>query len=59
MRRGVPNADAVRLGVELGLRHDFIDPDQPYAKIDVAYPLLLEAIEAGLADCRPAGTGVH
>ena len=48
-RRGVANADAVRLGVELGLRHDFIDPDQPYAKTDVAYPILIEAIERGLA----------
>jgi esterase/lipase len=48
-RRGVAGADAVRLGVELGMRHDFIDPDQPYARIDVAYPLLLDAIERGLA----------
>ncbi len=48
-RRGMARADAVRLGVELGLRHDFIDPDQPYARTDVAYPLLLEAIERGLA----------
>jgi esterase/lipase len=48
-RRGVANADAVRIGAELGLRHDFIDPAQPYAKTDVAYPILLEAIETGLA----------
>jgi esterase/lipase len=48
-RRGVANVDAVRLGVDLGLRHDFIDPDQPYAKTDVGYPILLEAIERGLA----------
>jgi esterase/lipase len=48
-RRGVARADAVRLGIGLGLRHDFIDPDQPYARIDVAYPLLLDAIERGLA----------
>jgi len=47
--RGLANADAVRLGVEIGFRHDFIDPDQPYAKIDVAYPLVLRAIERGLA----------
>ena len=49
-RRGVARADAVRLGVELGLRHDFVDPDQPYARTDVAYPLLLDAIERGLAE---------
>ncbi len=48
-RRGVANADTVHLGVELGLRHDFIDPDQPYARTDVAYPLVLDAIERGLA----------
>ena len=48
-RRGAANADAVRLGVGLGLRHDFIDPDQPYARTDVAYPLVLDAIERGLA----------
>jgi carboxylesterase len=48
-RRGVANAGVVRLGVALGLRHDFIDPDQPYARTDVAYPLLLDAIERGLA----------
>jgi esterase/lipase len=48
-RRGVANADAVRLDVELGLRHDLIDPDQPYAKTDVSYPILIEAIERGLA----------
>jgi esterase/lipase len=48
-RRGVANVDVVRLGVELGLRHDLIDPDQPYAKTDVAYPILIEAIERGLA----------
>lgn len=47
-RRGVARAGAVRLGVELGLRHDFIDPDQPYARIDVSYPPLLDAIERGL-----------
>ena len=47
-RRGVVKADAVRLGAELGLRHDFIDPAQPYAKTDVAYPILIEAIERGL-----------
>jgi pimeloyl-ACP methyl ester carboxylesterase len=48
-QRGVTNADAVHIGAALGLRHDFIDPDQPYAKIDVAYPILLEAIGRGLA----------
>jgi pimeloyl-ACP methyl ester carboxylesterase len=48
-RRGAANVGAVRLGVELDLRHDLIDPDQPYAKTDVAYPILLEAIERGLA----------
>jgi carboxylesterase len=48
-RLGVTNADAVHLGVELGLRHDLIDPDQPYAKVDVAYPILVDAIERGLA----------
>lgn len=48
-RRGVANADAVRIDAGLDLRHDFIDPAQPYAKVDVAYPILLEAIERGLA----------
>lgn len=48
-RRGVRNADAVRIDAGLGLRHDLIDPAQPYAKVDVAYPILLEAIERGLA----------
>ena len=48
-RLGVTNADAVRLGAELGLHHDLIDPGQPYAKVDVAYPILIDAIERGLA----------
>jgi pimeloyl-ACP methyl ester carboxylesterase len=48
-RRGVAGAAVVRLGVELGLRHDFIDPDQPYARVDVAYPLLLDAIERAMS----------
>jgi carboxylesterase len=49
-RRGVSNADMVHLGAELGLRHDFIDPDQQYARIDTAYPILIDAIERGLAN---------
>lgn len=48
-RRAVTNADAVRVDAGLGLRHDLIDPAQPYARIDVAYPIILEAIERGLA----------
>ena len=48
-RHGVSNADTVRLGVALGFRHDFIDPDQPYANTAAAYPILIEAIEQGLA----------
>jgi len=52
IQRGVTNADAVRIGIGLDLRHDFIDPDQPYAKTGVAYPILLEAIERGLAGLR-------
>jgi pimeloyl-ACP methyl ester carboxylesterase len=48
-RLGATNADAIRIGVELGLRHDLIDPDEPYAKTGVAYPILIEAIEQGLA----------
>jgi len=55
-QQGVTNADAIRIGTELGLRHDFIDPDQPYAKIDVAYPVLIEAIELGLAG-QPSQAG--
>jgi esterase/lipase len=51
-RRGVANAGAVHIGAELGLRHDLIDPDQPYARIDVAYPILIEAIERGLGIAR-------
>lgn len=50
--RGVTKADAVRIGRELGLRHDLIDPDQPYAKVDVAYPLIIDAIERGLGRLR-------
>jgi esterase/lipase len=49
-RRSVPNVDAVRLSVELGFRHDFIDPDQPYADTGAAYPILIDAIERGLAN---------
>lgn len=30
---------------ELGLGHDFIDPEQPYAKTDQAYPKLIELIK--------------
>jgi pimeloyl-ACP methyl ester carboxylesterase len=48
-RRGAANVGVVRLGVELGFRHDFIDPDQPDEKTGAAYPILLEAIEQGLA----------
>jgi len=51
-QRGVLNADAVRIGRELGLRHDLIDPDQPYAKVDVAYPFVIDAIERGLDGLR-------
>jgi carboxylesterase len=47
-RRGAANVDAVHLGVGLGLRHDFIDPDQPYARTGIAYPVLLDAIERAL-----------
>lgn len=28
----------------VGLKHDMIDPGQPYQKVDVVYPVLLEAI---------------
>lgn len=32
----------------VGLKHDMIDPGQPYQKVDVVYPVLLDAItEAG------------
>jgi carboxylesterase len=48
-RRGVANAGEVRLGADVGLRHDFVDPAQPHARVDVAYPLILDAIERGLA----------
>jgi carboxylesterase len=48
-RRGAANASVVRLGIELGFRHDFIDPAQPYEKTGDAYPILLEAIEQALA----------
>ncbi len=47
-KRGIANADAIHLGAELGFRHDLIDPDQPYARTEVAYPILIEAIERGL-----------
>jgi pimeloyl-ACP methyl ester carboxylesterase len=51
-RRGVTKAKVIRLGRELGLCHDFVDPDQPYQRVDVAYPLLLDAIEKALAALR-------
>jgi pimeloyl-ACP methyl ester carboxylesterase len=51
-RRGVVHADEVRIRRELGLWHDLIDPAQPYARTDVAYPILIEAIEKGLV-ARP------
>jgi pimeloyl-ACP methyl ester carboxylesterase len=30
---------------ELGVGHDFIDPSQPYAKVETVYPKLLELID--------------
>jgi pimeloyl-ACP methyl ester carboxylesterase len=47
-RRGVKKAAVIRLGRELELRHDYIDPDQPYQHIDVAYPVLIDAIAEAL-----------
>lgn len=30
---------------EMGLRHDLIDPNQPYQRTDVVYPILLELVK--------------
>jgi carboxylesterase len=30
---------------EMGLRHDLIDPNQPYQRIDVVYPILMELVK--------------
>ena len=46
--RGVKNAAVVRLSREQGFMHDFIDPDQPYQRVDLAYPLLMDAITEAL-----------
>jgi pimeloyl-ACP methyl ester carboxylesterase len=58
-RRGAANISLIRLGSALGLKHDFIDPDQPYQQIDIAYPLLIGAIEDALAtlDAKPDTVG--
>jgi hypothetical protein len=40
-----------------GLKHDMIDPGQPYQKVDVVYPVLLDAItEAGFPSRAATGT---
>ena len=31
---------------QLKLRHDLMDPDQPYQQVDVVYPILLDLITA-------------
>ena len=38
------NLKVYRIGARLQLEHDLVDPAQPYAKTDVSYPLLIEAI---------------
>ncbi len=30
---------------EMGLKHDLIDPNQPYQRIDVVYPILMELVK--------------
>ena len=47
-RASVNNAAIVRISRERKLKHDFIDPDQPYQRTDVAYPLLVDAITEAL-----------
>lgn len=55
-RRGAANVGLIRLGRELRLRHDFVDPDQPYQRIEIAYPPLISATEDALAslDVEPS-----
>ena len=48
---GATNVGVYRIDASLGLGHDLIDQTQPFAKIDVAYPLLLDLI-----DGRPFAT---
>ena len=42
---GATNVGAYRIEASLDLGHDFIDQTQPFAKIDVAYPLLVNLID--------------
>jgi carboxylesterase len=30
---------------EMGLKHDLVDPNQPYQRIDVVYPILMELVK--------------
>ena len=48
-RRGAANVSLIRLSSTLGLKHDFIDPEQPYQQVEMAYPLLIGAIDDALA----------
>lgn len=39
----------------LGVRHDMIDPEQPYQKVAVTYPVLLKVLETGDGGAAPPG----
>lgn len=41
---GLRRLEVFDLPADAGIEHDIIDPAQPYARVDVTYPILLELI---------------
>ena len=46
------NVFLYEFGLSAGLKHDMIDPDQPYAAVDVVHPYLVEVITAERPSAR-------
>lgn len=42
---GAQNVETYTFGVEQGLVHDLIDPDQPAQRVDYVYPILIDLLE--------------
>ena len=53
---GLRRLEIFDLPADAGIEHDIVDPAQPYARVDVTYPILLELIAPAEAPRPPSGT---